>query len=387
MPAAPFRYRAHLIAAVTLLLVALLPTPRLPAQEKSASKVSGGSSVPVAVAKVERRDVPHLISGIGTVQSLHTVVIRPQVTGVLTEVLFKEGELVERGALLARIDDRAIQAALAQAQAEKKSKQAQLRVAELDLARYGNLIDEHVVSRQTLDKQAALVEELKAGIQASDAMIAAQRVQLSFTRIFSPVRGRTGIRRVDQGNLVQAGDPNGLVTVTQIDPISILFTLPQEAATHLMKPPGSKAPRVTAYDRDAGIPLAQGKLTTFDNQIDVATGTLRLRAEFDNADGKLWPGQFVTLQMQTDMTPDAIVLPARAVRQGLNGAFVYRVRDSKAEVVPIVTTYLDGEIATVSGGLAPGDSVVVDGQSRLKGGTVVKVSEPAPSGAQNVAGN
>jgi RND family efflux transporter MFP subunit len=216
-------------------------------------------------------------------------------------------------------------------------------------------------------------------------MIAAQRVQLSYTRILSPVRGRTGIRRVDQGNLVQAGDPTGLVTVTQIDPISILFTLPQESVSHLKTPPGAKGPSVTAYDRDAGIPLAQGKLTTFDNQIDVATGTLRLRAEFDNADGKLWPGQFVTLQLQTGVTANAIVLPARAVRQGLNGAFVYRIRDSKAEVVPIVTTYLDGEIATVASELAPGDSVVVDGQSRLKAGSVVKVSQP--SGGRHVAGN
>ena len=384
MLAAPSRHCAVLIAAVTLIVMIGLPFARGEAQEKGAKKGGGSSSVPVSVAKVERRDVPQRLSSIGTVQSLQTVVIRPQITGILTEVRFKEGELVERGALLARIDDRAIQAALAQAQAEKASKAAQLRSAQLDLTRYGNLIDEHVVSRQTIDKQAALVEELKAGIQASDALIAAQRVQLSFTRIVSPVRGRTGIRRVDQGNLVQAGDPNGLVTVTQIDPISILFTLPQ-ASLHRLAPAGSKAPSVIAYDRDAGVPLAHGRLTTFDNQIDVATGTLRVRAEFDNHDGKLWPGQFVTLQLQTGVTANAIVLPARAVRQGLNGAFVYRIRDSKAEVVPIVTTYQDEEIATVAGGLAPGDSVVIDGQSRLKAGTVVDIS--TTSGSANVAGN
>ena len=387
MLAARSRNRGLLIAAILLIAAASVPYWRTEAQEKKSERASGGASaVPVSVVMVEQRDVPHRVSGIGTVQSLHTVVIRPQVTGVVTEVLFKEGELVERGALLARIDDRAIEAALAQAQAEKSSRQAKLRVAELDLARYGNLVDQHVVSRQTVDQQAALVEQLKADIQASDATIAAQRVQLSFTRIVSPVRGRVGIRRVDQGNLVQAGDANGLVTVTQIDPISIVFTLPQEALGPLRSAAaGSTAARVTAFERDARIPLAQGQLTTFDNQIDTATGTLRLRAQFDNHEGKLWPGQFVTLQLETDVSANAIVLPARAVRQGLNGAFVYRVRDSKAEVVPIVTAYLDDEIAVVANGVAPGESIVLDGQSRLKAGSLVKIA--AASGAAHVDGN
>jgi membrane fusion protein, multidrug efflux system len=375
------------VAAVLVIVVALLPYWRSEAQEKNSHPAGNGSpGVPVSVVTVEKRDVPHRISSIGTVQSLHTVVIRPQVTGVITEVLFREGELVERGALLARIDDRTIQAILAQALAEKASKEAQLRSAELDLTRYGNLIDQHVVSRQTLDKQAALVEELKAGIQASEATIAAQRVQLSFTRIASPVRGRVGMRRVDQGNLLQAGDPNGLVTVTQIDPISIVFTLPQESLHRLSTASkGAQAARVTAYERDAGVPLAQGTLTTFDNQIDTATGTLRLRAQFDNREGKLWPGQFVALQLEAGVSADAVVLPSRAVQQGLNGAFVYRVRDSKAEVAPVVVTYQDDEIAVVGNGVAPGESVVLDGQSRLKAGTLVKVS--SPSGGANVAGS
>jgi RND family efflux transporter MFP subunit len=387
MLSARSRNRAIWVAAIFLVVVALLPYWRGEAQEKnSQSAGSGSSGVPVSVATVEKRDVPHRISSIGTVQSLHTVVIRPQVTGVVTEVLFREGELVERGALLARIDDRTIQAVLAQALAEKASREAQLRSAELDLARYGNLIDRHVVSRQTLDKQAALVEELKAGIQASEATIAAQRVQLSFTRIASPVRGRVGMRRVDQGNLLQAGDPNGLVTVTQIDPISIVFTLPQESLYRVRTASkGTEAARVTAYERDAGGPLAQGTLTTFDNQIDTATGTLRLRAQFDNREGKLWPGQFVALQLETGVSADAVVLPSRAVQQGLNGAFVYRVRDSKAEVAPVVVTYQDDEIAVVDNGVAPGESVVLDGQSRLKAGSAVRVS--APSGDANVAGN
>jgi RND family efflux transporter MFP subunit len=343
-------------------------------------KQGGGSAVPVAVVEVERRDVPQRISSIGTVQSLQSVVLRPQVTGVITEVLFDEGQLVERGELLARIDDRSIKAALAQAEAEKNSSQADLRIAELDLARYNQLPDRSIVPRQTIEQQAALVEKLKATIQASEARIASQRVQLSFTEIRSPVRGRVGIRRVDPGNLVQAGDENGLVTVTQVDPISVVFTLPQGLLSRLRQATKSAQPvSVTAFDRDAGAALAHGHLTTLDNHIDVATGTLRLRAEFDNAQGDLMPGQFVTLQLETGTTANATVVPAQAVQQGLDSAFVYRVRNDTAEMAPVVTSYLNDEIAVIAEGIAPGDLVVVDGQSRLKPGAKVKYSVPAGS--------
>lgn len=352
---------------------------------RDAGKSGGGSAVPVSVVEATQRDVPQRISGIGTVQSLHAVVLRPQVTGVITEVLFDEGELVERGALLARIDNRSIKAALAQAEAEKTSGEADLRIAELDLARYTGLRDRSVIPRQTIEQQAALVEKLKAAIQASEARIAAQRVQLSFTQIRSPVRGRVGIRRVDPGNLVQAGDENGLVTVTQVDPISIVFTLPQELLPRLRAATRNKrAVSVVAFDRDAGERLAQGRLTALDNQIDVATGTLRLRAEFDNAAGELLPGQFVTLQLETGISANATVVPAAAIQQGLKGAFVYRVQNDRAEMAPVVTSFLDDEIAVIAEGVAPGDWLVVDGQSRLKAGAKVKVA--APAGETNVAG-
>jgi RND family efflux transporter MFP subunit len=330
-------------------------------------------AVPVLVAVVAQRDVPHRVASIGTVQSLHTVVIRPQVSGVLTEVSFKEGELVRQGAPLARIDDRAIAAALAQAEAERASRAAQLRAAELDLARYGGVPGQQVVSRQQIEQQAALVERLKADLQASDASIAAQKVQLSFTRIVSPLSGRVGMRRVDAGNLVRASDVDGLVTVAQIDPISIVFTLTQDAMAIVKLTPGKSALRVTAFDRDAGTVLAQGRVTTFDNQIDAASGTLRLRAEFANPDGRLWPGQFVTLQLETGLSPGALVFPARAVQQGLNGPFVFRIRDAKAEVVPVAPVYRDDDIMAVASGLADGDVVVIDGQSRLKAGTKVRL--------------
>lgn len=377
--------RLLLIGAVVLLAAGgfwwYAKTPATVAGQTGA----GGSAIPVSVAEAVLRDVPQRMSGIGTVQSLHTVVLRPQVTGVVTEVLFKEGELVERGALLARIDDRSIRAALAQAQAEKTSGEADLRIAELDLSRYHGLRDRSIVPRQTIDQQAALVDKLKATIQASEARIAAQQVQLSFTEIRSPVRGRVGIRRIDPGNLVQAGDQNGLVTVAQVDPISIVFTLPQELLPRLRVATKSKrAISVMVFDRDAGEPLAQGRLTTLDNQIDVTTGTLRLRAELDNGDGDLWPGQFVTLQLETGTSADATVVPAAAVQQGLNGAFVYRVRDGKAELATVVTSYLDDEIAVIAEGVVPGDIVIVDGHSRLKPGAAVRFA--APAGGADAAG-
>lgn len=356
------------------------------AASKSAEKNSaGGSAVPVTVIEAEQRDVSQRISSIGTVQSLHTVTLRPQVSGVITEVLFKEGDMVERGTLLARIDNRTIKAALAQAEAEKTSNEADLRIAELDLARYTGLKDRSIVPRQTIDQQAALVEKRKANIQASDARIAAQQVQLSFTEIRSPVRGRVGMRRIDPGNLVQAGDESGLVTVTQVDPISIIFTLPQELLPRLRDATRNKqAVSVTAYKHAAGAALAKGRLTTLDNQIDVATGTLRLRAEFENAAGDLWPGQFVTLQLETGISTNATVVPSHAVQQGLTGAFVYRVQNQKAEMVPVVTGYVDDEIAVIAAGILPGDVIVIDGHSRLKPGAKVKVA--ASAGGANVAG-
>ncbi len=376
-------YRTAAVGAVVLLAAGAWIYTRNSTTPPAASG-GGGSGVPVTVAEAQRRDVPQRMSAIGTVQSLHTVVLRPQVTGTVTEVLFVEGELVERGALLARIDDRTIKAALAQAQAEKASAEADLRIAELDLARYNGLSDRSIVPRQTLEQQAALVEKLKAAIRASEARIDVQRVQLSFTEIRSPVRGRAGIRRIDPGNLVQVGDEQGLVTVTQIDPISVIFTLPQEVLPRLRDvSKASQRMQVTAFDRDGGEPLARGRLTTLDNQIDIATGTLRLRAEFVNTSGELWPGQFVTVQLETGTSANATVVPAHAIQQGLEGPFVYRVQNAVAEPVPVITSYFDDEIAVIVTGVVPGDSIVVDGQSRLKPGAKVKAST---SGTDHVAG-
>ncbi|MBI1180236.1 MAG: efflux RND transporter periplasmic adaptor subunit [Alphaproteobacteria bacterium] len=331
-------------------------------------------AVPVTVARVTQRDVPHMASGIGTVESLHSVVLRPQVEGVLAEVLFSEGQFVHKGDLLARIDDRAFAAAVAQAQAGQAKDEAQLKSAQQDLVRYTNLVKDDAIARQTVEQQEARVAELRATVDADKAAVDAALVQLSYNRIAAPVSGRVGLRRVDPGNLVHPTDPDGLVTVTQIDPISVVFSLPQTLVPAIQ--PFTRQPDrapVSAYDRDNGTRLAEGRVTMVDNQIDPATGTIKLRAEFANTGGRLWPGQFVTIRMRVGMSPKAVVVAPRAVKQGLDGPYVFRVTDNKAQVVPVKVGYSTDDAVVITQGLAPGETVVSDGQSRLVDGTDVKI--------------
>jgi RND family efflux transporter MFP subunit len=328
----------------------------------------------VEVATVEQRDVPHYTRGIGAVQSLHQVTLRPQVEGILTEVLFTEGRMVHRGELLARIDDRAIAAALAQARAEMARNEAQLASARIDFERYDNLLRREAIAKQTVDQQTALVAQLEAAIAANRAAIAAAQVQLSYTRIVSPVTGRVGLRRVDPGNFVRPDDPQGLVTVTQIDPIAVVFSLPQALLPRLREMVGqAETAIVTAYAEADGPPLADGRLALLDNQIDPATGTIRLKAEFDNADGRLWPGQLVSVRLRTGVSRNALVVDRAAIVRGLDGAFVYRLTGDTVEAAPVTLAYEDADVAVIDAGLAAGDTVVTDGQSRLRPGSTVRV--------------
>lgn len=336
--------------------------------------------VPVGLATVEQRDVPQWTKGIGSVESLHAVTLRPQVEGVLAEVRFREGQDVRRGDLLARIDDREYAAALLRAEADLASNRAQLVAAEQDLERYRKLLEEEAISLQTVEQQTATTARLRAAVKSSEAAVATAQVQLSYTRITAPVGGRVGLRRVDPGNLVRTSDAEGLVTVTQLDPISVIFSLPQEQLSRLHPLLQGEAAQVTALDRDNGTALAQGRLATVDNQVDPATGMVRLRAEFANKDGRLWPGQFVAISLRTGAQPAALVVPTQAVRQGLKGPFAFRVRDDKAELVPLEVAYQDDEIAIIAKGLAAGDRIVIDGHSRLKPGTAVKAAENKAGG-------
>ncbi|MFD2644242.1 efflux RND transporter periplasmic adaptor subunit [Pseudomonas japonica] len=358
-------------------------------QRPQAARPLQPSAVPVSVISVQREDVPRFLSAIGTVQSLHSVVIRPQVEGVLTRIAVREGQTVQQGDLLATLDDRAIRASLDQARAQLGQSQAQLQVAQTDLKRYRLLSEDNGISRQTLDQQQALVDQLKATLLGNQANIAAAEVQLSYTRILSPVSGRVGIRNVDEGNLVRTSDTQGLFSVTRLDPINVDFSVPQQWLPTLQQLTASNEPApIQAYlegDGDSGGKLlGEGRLSLIDNQIAAGTGTLRAKATFANPDARLWPGQLVTLRVQTGVERNALVVPPGVVRQGVDQHFVYRVKDDKAEAVPVKVLYQDSKVNVISGVEAT-DRLVADGQSRLKPGARVEVLDTPPATVDDIA--
>ncbi|NUT69155.1 efflux RND transporter periplasmic adaptor subunit [Pseudomonas corrugata] len=346
-----------------------------------AAKPGAPAAVPVRVVSVEQKDVPRFASGIGTVLSLHSVVIRPQIDGILTRLLVKEGQQVSKGDLLATIDDRSIRASLDQARAQLGESQAQLAVAQVNLKRYKLLSVDDGVSKQTYDQQQALVNQLKATAQGNQAAIDAAQVQLSYTQIRSPVTGRVGIRNVDEGNFLRTSDTEGLFTVTQIDPIAVEFSLPQQMLPTLQRliaaPEHALVKAYIGADGAAGEPLGEGRLSLIDNQINANTGTLRAKAEFSNAGQRLWPGQLVTLKIQTALDKGALVVPPTVVQRGLDQHFVYRVKGDKVESVPVEMVYQDSGMNIIKG-VNAGDQLVSDGQSRLRPGASVQVLTAPP---------
>jgi RND family efflux transporter MFP subunit len=339
------------------------------------ARVSAPAAVPVKVVSVVEEDVPRFVTGIGSVMSLQSVVIRTQVDGTLTKVLVKEGQAVKAGDLLATIDDRAIRAALDQAKAQLAQSQAQLSVAQLDLKRYRLLSAENGISKQTFDQQQALVNELKATVLGNQAAINASQVQLSYTQIRSPVTGRVGIRNVDEGNFLRVSDTQGLFSVTQIDPVSVEFSLPQQMLPTLQGLLTASTPAaVKAFlgDGDNGTLLGEGQLKLIDNQVSATTGTIRAKAEFNNPKQLLWPGQLVTVKIQTGIERDALKVPPQVVQRGMDRHFAYRVTDGKVEVVPVQVLYQDSDLTLITGPRA-GDVLVSDGQSRLKPGSRIEV--------------
>jgi len=370
--------RTVVILGVVVVLVAgglwLLNKP-------AARKLAAPTAIPVRVIKVVQQDVPRHTSGIGSVLSLHSVVIRPQVDGILTRLLVKEGQRVKAGDLLATIDDRSIRAGLDQARAQLAENQAQLQVAQINLKRYKLLTVDDGISKQTYDQQQALVNQLKATAQGDQAAIDAAQVQLSYTQIRSPVTGRVGIRTVDEGNFLRMSDTQGLFSVTQIDPIAVEFSLPQQMLPTLQGLIKAQDPAaVKAFigdDSASGDLLGEGHLTLIDNQINPNTGTLRAKAEFANDQQKLWPGQLVTIQIQTALDKNALTVPPTVVQRGLDQHFVYRVQGDKVDVVPVQMLYQDSGLNIIQG-VQAGDVLVSDGQSRLKPGSQVQVlSDPS----------
>lgn len=366
---------------LSLLIMALIVTGLWLLTRPAKTKPTHAPTVPVRVIQVVQRDVPRYVSAIGAVLSLHSVMIRPQIDGILTQLLVKEGQSVKAGDLLATLDDRSIQASLDQANAQLGQNQAQLRVAQIDLKRYQLLSVDNGISKQTLDQQQALVNQLKATARGNQAAIAEAKVQLSYTHIHSPVTGRVGIRAVDPGNFLRVSDAQGLFSVTQIDPIAVEFSLPQQQLPTLHDLLEAKTPAlVKAFIGDSEhsiTPLGEGRLSLIDNQVSATTGTIKVKAQFDNPQHTLWPGQRVNVELQTGVEQNALVVPPSVVQRGLDNYFVYRVKGDDVESVPVRMVYQDTDLNIISG-VNGGDTLVSDGQSRLKPGSRIEVlHEPA----------
>ena len=344
--------------------------PRPESQPKTGGRGQFGGPVPVALATVQKGDMPVTLTGLGTVTPLATVTVKTQINGYLTEVAFQEGQMVKKGDFLAQIDPRPYQVALEQAEGQLAKDQALLKNAQLDLQRYNTLVAQNSIATQTRDTQVSLVAQDQAAIKTDQAQVDAQKLNLVYAHIISPVTGRVGLRQVDAGNYVQTSDPNGIVVVTQLQPISVIFTLPEDSLPAVMKQvhTGVSLP-VTAYDRTGTTALGTGRLETVDNQIDTTTGTVKLRAIFDNEQEILFPNQFVNVQLLVDTLHDTDIVPVSAVQHGAPGAFVYVAKsDQTAAVQQVKLGPGDGQRIAVLDGLQPGEKVVVDGSDRLREG-------------------
>jgi len=349
-------------------------TAAAPSGSAAPSRQSGGPApIMVSVTPVKREDFPVVLEGLGQVQAYNTVLVRARVDGQITKIAFKEGQLVKEGDLLAQIDSRPFQAALDQAVAKKSQDEANLANAKLDLTRYATLAKKSFATQQQLDTQNSLVNQLTASIAADTAAVDAARVQLNYTTILAPISGRVGFRLIDEGNLVNAGQQTGIVSIAQLQPISVVFTEPQEYVDRINQELARGAPEVTVMNSD-GAKLATGKLTISDNQVDVATGTIRLKAEFENRDNELWPGLAVTTALRLGVDRDALVVPADAVQHGQDGLFVYVVDDqNRAAVRPVKVARQNTTTALVSDGLKEGERVVTTGQFLLQPGAIVAI--------------
>ncbi len=338
-----------------------------------------GAPMSIVPAVVGKGDIGINLNALGTVTSLATVTIRTQISGYLMKIDFKEGQDVKKGDLLAEIDPRPYEAALAQAKGNLARDQALLKGAQVDLARYQGLAAQNAVPHQTLDTQVALVAQDQGTVEADHAAVQAAEVNLQYCHLVSPVDGRVGLRQVDQGNYVTPGDTNGLVVITQLQPISVLFTLPEDNLQAVSKrlQEGAALP-ATAYDRSGANKIADGVLQTFDSQIDPTTGTIKLRAQFPNDPRTLYPNQFVNIRLLVDTHKDVTVMPTSGIQRGAPGTFVYLINsNSTVSVRKVDLGVTDGERVEVRSGLAPGDSIVIDGADKLRDGAKINLRTEA----------
>jgi membrane fusion protein, multidrug efflux system len=348
--------------------------PRATAQTPAAA-------VPVTAGTVAAQDVPVYLQGIGTVQAYNMVSIKTRVDGQIVKVYFKEGEEIKEGDQLFQIDPRPFQAALEQAQAAQQKDQAQLAGAKLDLERYSKLLGTGYQTRQSYDNQTALVAQLQAALRGDQAQIDNATLNLGYAEIKAPIDGRLGARLVDKGNLVHANDNTALVTITELKPIFVSFTLPQDTLDELREQQQKAPLAVRAYSSDGNTLLSAGKLTLIDNSIDQTTGTIHLKARFDNQDERLWPGEFVSLKVILKTRSNVATVPAETVQEGPDGNYAYIIKpDNTVERRAVSVAAVQDGIAVVTKGLSPGERVVVDGQYRLTQGARVKILPPRASG-------
>ena len=340
----------------------------------------------VVLTTATRKDVPVFLEGLGTVTAHKSVTVRSRVAGQLQSVAFKEGQAVKQGTLLAQIDPRPFQIALHTAQAALARDSAQLRGARLNLERFSEVRKEKLIAQQQVDDQQTTVEQLTAQVSADQAQVESARLQLDYARITSPIDGVTGVRLVDQGNMVQANDPTGLVIVAQLDPIAVMFTLPQDDLPTVSAEMAKGTLSVAALSRDGGTELARGQVELIDNQINASTSTIRLKATFPNPTRALWPNQFVKARLLLTTRKGVLTVPAVAVQRGPKGTFVYTVGpDQKAAMKPVEVQDMEGEVALISKGIEEGEKVVVDGQSQLRPGALTAVKGPEGGGEKKRA--
>ncbi len=359
-------------------------------QQRRGRFFAGDGPVPVLAANAQYADVPVYLDAVGTTRALNTVTVRPQVDGKLLSVNFKEGQDVKRGDVLAQIDPTTFQAALDQAVAKKAMDEALLANAKNDLARYEQLAATNAINKQQADTQRALVAQYTAQVKSDQAAIESAQATLGYATIRAPIDGRTGLRQVDEGNIVRASDSSGIVVITQLQPISVQFNLPQQYLGEVNSAFAQRPLEVEAQRSDNDAVLDRGKLTVVDNQVDPATGTVKLKAEFPNADLQLWPGQFANIRLLINTLQHVVTIPTGAVQRGPNGTFVYVIKDGVASMRPIVVQRQDETRTVVKSGLTPPEQVVTTGFARLTDGAKVTVSSgdgtPAAAAPQQQRG-
>jgi multidrug efflux system membrane fusion protein len=392
-PAAPRARRWPWLAAALLLAVAAggwywfgrAPAPVAAPPVGPGRFDPSARALPVVATAARSGTMDVYINALGTVTPRNIVTVKPRVDGELLRVAFKEGQIVKAGDLLAEIDPRPFQVQLSQAQGQMARDQALLKNAQLDVERYRTLLAQDSISKQQVDTQEALVRQYQGAVQSDQGAIDSAKLQLTYARITAPISGRVGLRQVDPGNIVHASDANGLVVIAQLQPVTVVFSIPEDNLPRVMKRlQDGEAIVVDAWDRDQKMKLATGRLLTVDNQIDVATGTVKLKAEFGNANLALFPNQFVNVRMLVQTLPDAILIPTAAIQRGAPGTFVYVVKEDKTvTVAPVKLGPVQADVTAVASGIAPGNLVVVDGADKLREGAKVELitreAETAPA--------